>query len=81
MNTHTNQHTIADSHVVLADLANRSHRGLTAFSALPNAPVLPITPPRTSSIARMRIAIGGLRSHRRRPLPRPAVAAGAGPAC
>jgi hypothetical protein len=47
-----------DTHVFLTNQAVRSLDGLTAFSALPNAPVLPYTPRRrrvTAGLAGLRI--------------------------
>jgi len=79
-------HRVADGNAVLADLALRSHSGMTAFSARPDAPVLPFVERRPSQIARLRLlATGGIRGDRqgRQASSRrhPAVVAGAGPAC
>jgi hypothetical protein len=55
-----------DTHVFLTHQAVRSLDGLTAFSALPNAPVLPYTPRRrrvSSVLASVRI--GRSRTNRR----------------
>ena len=39
-----------DSYIALAQLADRSRHGI-AFSALPDAPVLPVRPPRRLTLA------------------------------
>jgi hypothetical protein len=66
-----------DTHVFLTHQAVRSLDGLTAFSALPNAPVLPYTPRRR----RVSSALAGLRIRRSRPGRRLTPATTAGNAC
>jgi hypothetical protein len=63
-----------DSHVFLTHQAVRSLDGLTAFSALPDAPVLPYKPRRRPVAA----GLASLRARGRRPAHRltPATAAG-----
>ena len=52
-----------DTHVFLTNQAVRSLDGLTAFSALPNAPVLPYTPRRR----RFATGLAKLRTRRSQP--------------
>jgi hypothetical protein len=70
-----------DTHVFLTNQAVRSLDGLTAFSALPNAPVLPYTPRRR----RFATGLAALRTRRSQPARRltPVTTAGttAGNAC
>jgi hypothetical protein len=66
-----------DTHVFLTNQAVRSLDGLTAFSALPNAPVLPYTPRRR----RFATGLAGLRIGRSRPTRRLTPATTAGNVC
>ena len=56
-----------DMHVYCADQAVKSHVGLTAFSALPNAPVLPVKE-RRHPLRALRSALSVLSQTRRQPL-------------
>lgn len=67
-----------DSHVALAELATRPHAGLTAFSALPGAPVLPVVERRRPVARMLRRAAAVFPGPRRR---RVAVRVPAQPAC
>jgi hypothetical protein len=66
-----------DTHVFLTNQAVRSLDGLTAFSALPNAPVLPYTPRRRPVSS----ALAGLRTRRGQPARKLTPATTAGNAC
>ena len=66
-----------DTHVFLTHQAVRSLDGLTAFSALPNAPVLPYTPRRR----RVPTGLAGWLTRGRRPTRRLTAATTARNAC
>jgi hypothetical protein len=66
-----------DTHVFLTNQAVRSLDGLTAFSARPNAPVLPYTPRHR----RFATGLAGLRTRRSQPARKLTPATTAGNAC
>ena len=65
-----------ESHVFLTHQAVRSLDGLTAFSALPDAPVLPVKAPRRHRIPIARLAAWKIRGAPRRERFTPATTTG-----